>query len=128
MKDSYNVDRLAQAVALAALGDLPWMQANAARIVATRERVAAGLAQRGFRVVPSAANFLFVEPPAGVSAADLFADLRSSKILVRYFPGGRTGNHLRVSIGTDAQMDAFFEALAGAGAEASFQQDNGGGR
>ena len=128
LKDSYNVDRLAQAVALAALGDLPWMQANVARIVATRERVAGELEKRGFRVVPSAANFLFVAPPAGISAADLFADLRAKNILVRYFPGGRTGNHLRVSVGTDAQMDAFLAALAGEGAEAPFQQDNGGGR
>ena len=111
LKDSYNVDRLAQAVALAALGDLPWMQANARKIVATRERVAAELKQRGFRVVPSASNFLFVEPSAGRSAARLFADLREKKILVRYFPGGRTGAYLRVSIGTDAQMDAFLAAI-----------------
>ena len=111
LKDSYNVDRLAQAVALAALEDMPWMQANAKKIVATRERVAAELQQRGFRVVPSASNFLFVEPPAGQPAARLFADLREKKILVRYFPGGRTGAYLRVSIGTDAQMDAFLAAI-----------------
>ena len=111
LKDSYNVDRLAQTVAYAALGDLPWMQANAARIVATRERVSAELQRRGFRVVPSAANFLFVEPATGRSAADLFAELRSKKILVRYFPGGRTDKYLRVTIGTDAQMDAFLAAL-----------------
>ncbi|MGD9612704.1 MAG: histidinol-phosphate transaminase [Kiritimatiellia bacterium] len=111
LKDSYNVDRLAQAVALAALGDWPWMEANARRIVATRERTAAELRKRGFRIVPSAANFLFVEPPAGRAAADLFADLRARKILVRYFPGGRTGTYLRVSIGTDAQMDAFLAAI-----------------
>ena len=111
LKDSYNVDRLAQAIALAALEDLPWMRDNARRIVATRERVAAELDKRGFRVVPSAANFLFVEPPAGTAAADVFAELRSKNVLVRYFPGGRTGNYLRVSIGTDAQMDAFLDAL-----------------
>ena len=51
LKDSYNVDGLAQAVALAALGDVGWMQTNARRIVATRERVAAKLAERGFRAV-----------------------------------------------------------------------------
>ena len=113
LKDSYNVDRLAQAIALAALGDLPWMQDNARRIVATRKRVAAELEKRGFRVVPSGANFLFVEPPAGRAAADLFVELRTKKILVRYFPGDRTGNHLRVTIGTDAQMDAFLAALGG---------------
>ena len=111
LKDSYNVDRLAQAVALAALGDLPWMQANAKKIAATRERIAAELEKRKFRVVPSASNFLFVEPPAGLAAGDLFALLRAKKILVRYFAGGRTGNYLRVSVGTDGQMDAFLAAL-----------------
>ncbi len=112
LKDSYNVDRLAQAIALAALGDMPWMQENARRIVATRERVAIRLAALGFQVVPSAANFLFVAPPAGTSAAELFAALRAQKILVRYFPGSRTGNHLRVSMGTDAQMDGFLAAVS----------------
>ena len=113
LKDSYNVDRLAQAIALAAMGDLPWMQANAKKIVATRERVSGELKRRGFRVLPSASNFLFVEPPPGYSAADLFADLRKKKILVRYFPGGRTDKYLRVSVGTDAQMDAFLAAASG---------------
>ena len=111
LKDSYNVDRLAQALALAALEDLPWMEANARKIVATRERVAAELRKRGFRIVPSAANFLFVSPPPGATAAELFARLRQAKILVRYFPDGRTGNFLRVSVGTDAQMDAFLAAI-----------------
>jgi len=111
LKDSYNVDRLAQAVALAALGDVSWMQDNARRLVATRERVAGELNRRGFRVTPSAANFLFIEPPAGESAADLFDRLRRRNILVRYFPGPRTKSFLRVSIGTDAQMDAFLAAL-----------------
>lgn len=116
LKDSYNVDRLAQAIAQAAMEDLPWMQENARRIVATRERVAGELDKRGFHVVPSAANFLFVAPPPGTAAADLFAALRERKILVRYFPGGRVGNYLRVSIGTDAQMDAFLAAVGnGAG-------------
>ncbi len=111
LKDSYNVDRLAQAIALAAMEDLPWMEANARRIIATRERVSAELSRRGYRVVPSSANFLFVEPPEGRRAAEWFAELRAKKFLTRHFPGGRTDNHLRVSIGTDAQMDAFLAAL-----------------
>ena len=112
LKDSYNVDRLAQAVALAALGDLTWMEDNARRIVATRNRVVGELEKRGFRVIPSAANFLFVEPPAGTSAQDVFGILRAKNFLVRHFPGGRTDNYLRVSIGTDAQMDAFLAVLS----------------
>ncbi|HPL37757.1 MAG TPA: histidinol-phosphate transaminase [Verrucomicrobiota bacterium] len=111
LKDSYNVDRLAQTVALGALNDVAWMQDNARRIVATRERVVAELTRRGFRIVPSAANFLFVEPPVGLSASVCFARLRQHNILVRYFPGPRTGNYLRISIGTDAEMDAFLAVL-----------------
>ncbi|MGD9780974.1 MAG: histidinol-phosphate transaminase [Kiritimatiellia bacterium] len=111
LKDSYNVDRLAQALAWAALGDMAWMQDNARRIMATRGRVTAELEKRGFQVVPSASNFLFISPPAGTTAAELFAGLRAKKILVRYFPGKRTGDYLRVSIGTDAQMDAFLAAI-----------------
>ena len=72
LKDSYNVDRLAQALALAALGDVAWMQDNARRIMATRGRVTAELEKRGFQVVPSASNFLFISPPAGTPAAELF--------------------------------------------------------
>jgi len=80
-------------------------------VVATRERVAAELDRRGFLVIPSGANFLFISPPAGQAAADLFESLRDRNILVRYFPGERTGDWLRVTIGTDADMDAFLAAL-----------------
>jgi len=112
LKDSYNVDCLAQTVAWAALEDLKWMQDNAKRVVTTRKRIELELEKRGFRVIPSGANFLFVEPPADPGAAALFETLREKKILVRYFPGGRTGNFLRVSIGTDAEMDAFLLSMS----------------
>ena len=89
------------------------MQANARKIITTRERVAGELRKRGFEVIPSAANFLFVAPPSGrMSAAVLFQRLREQKILVRYFPGGRTDRYLRVSMGTDAEMDAFLSATS----------------
>jgi histidinol-phosphate aminotransferase len=111
LKDSYNVDALAQAAARAALEDGDWMRDNVRRIVATRERVAAELSKRGFGVVPSSANFLLAEPPAGTSAADLFAELRAKNVLVRYFPGPLTGRHLRITVGTDEEMDLFLAAL-----------------
>lgn len=112
IKDSYNVDAIAQAVAFAALSDLAPMQANVRRIRATRERVRAALEARGWTVVPSESNFLFAVPPAsGPSAADLFQSLRDRNILVRYFPGPRTGAHLRITVGTDSQMDTLLAAL-----------------
>ena len=110
IKDSYNLDRVTQALALAALQDQPHMRANVARIRATRERVAAALRARGWMVPDSQTNFLFASPPDG-DAAGCFAYLRGERILVRYFPGPRTGSRLRITVGDDAQMDALLAAL-----------------
>ena len=111
VKDSYNVDALAQAVALAALNDLPWMRANVAKVRKTRTRVARELARRGWDVPASESNFLFARP-AHRPAAELFEALRQRNIFVRYFPGPRTGDRLRITIGTDADMDTLLAALA----------------
>ena len=118
MKDSYNVDAVAQAVALAATKDAKWMRANVKKVVATRTRVAAALAARGWDVLPSESNFLFVRPPCGRSrqaaarkAESIFNALRERNIFVRYFRGPKTGDRLRVTIGTDAQMNKLLQAL-----------------
>ena len=111
VKDSYNVDALAQAVACAALNDLPWMRGNVAKVRKTRARVAQELARRGWDVLPSESNFLFARP-AHRPAAELFEALRRKNIFVRYFKGPRTGDRLRMTIGTDAEMDALLAALA----------------
>ena len=111
VKDSYNVDALAQAVALAALNDLKWVRANVAKVRRTRARVAKELARRGWDVPPSESNFLFVRP-AHRPAAELFEALRARNIFVRYFKGPRTGDRLRITIGTDAEMDTLLAALA----------------
>jgi histidinol-phosphate aminotransferase len=111
VKDSYNVDALAQAVARAALNDLKWMRANVTKVRRTRARVAKELARRGWDVPPSESNFLFVRP-AHSPAAELFEALRVRNIFVRYFKGPRTGDRLRITIGTDAEMDTLLAALA----------------
>lgn len=110
VKDSYNVDALAQSVALAALNDLPWMRANARKVIRTRKRVAKALEKMGWDVLPSESNFLFARP-ASKCAGELFAALRERGIFVRYFKGPRTGDRLRITIGTDEQMDALLSAL-----------------
>ena len=110
IKDSYNVDRLAQEIALAAIQDAAYMRRNVERIKDTRARTAAELAKRGFEVFPSATNFLWVKPPK-MGAKALFEALRADKILVRYFPGARTGDYLRITIATDGEMMAFLSAL-----------------
>ena len=110
VKDSYNVDALAQAVALAALGDLEWMEENARKVRSTRAAVAAALRDRGWEMPDSQSNFLFARPPRK-PADEVFAALRARRIFVRYFPGARTGDRLRISIGTDADMDEFLSAV-----------------
>ncbi|MCO6401141.1 MAG: histidinol-phosphate transaminase [Verrucomicrobia bacterium] len=110
IKDSYNLDALTQAIGLAAIRDQAWMRANAAKIIATRERVTRELEKRGWGVRPAATNFVFAKP-SGRSAAELFDHLRAKAILVRHFPGPRTGDFLRITIGTDDQMDALLAAI-----------------
>jgi histidinol-phosphate aminotransferase len=110
IKDSYNLNGLTQAIGLAAVKDQAWMKANAAKVVATRERVSTELAKRGFKVLKSQTNFIFVSPPDG-DAAGLFKRLRDDKIIARYFPGEVTGAYVRITIGTDAEMDAMLAVL-----------------
>lgn len=110
IKDSYNVNALTQKMALAALEDQDHMWANCARIVSTRERVSLVLSRRGCHVFPSATNFLWVRPPSGHEALEVVHALRERNILVRYFPGAKTGSCLRVTIGTDEQMNALIDA------------------
>jgi histidinol-phosphate aminotransferase len=112
IKDSYNVSLIAQKLALAALSDVPYMRRNVKRIVATRERVAGVLRTRGFEVPPSDTNFLWVRPPAG-SARRVFEALRERNIFVRHFPGPRTGEYLRITVGTARQMRALLRVLCG---------------
>ena len=113
VKDSYNVDAVAQTVALAAVRDQKWMLANRDRVVGTRERFAAALARRGWDVIPSESNFVFAKPPSGGSAGELFARLKAENIFVRYFPGQKTGDRLRITIGTERQMKTLLAALDG---------------
>ena len=120
VKDSYNVDAVAQAVALAAVRDQKWMKANVAKVVKTRARTVAALVRRGWDVLPSESNFVFARPPAGEvkrkkekgkSAEDIFNALREQNIFVRYFSGPKTRDRIRITIGTDAQMKKLLKAL-----------------
>ena len=111
IKDSYNLDRLTQAIGQAAIEDPEHMRRNAERIQVTRGRLAPRLAELGFTVCPSSANFLWVQPPRW-PAREVYDALRRRNILVRHFPGDLTGAYLRISIGTDAQMDMLLAALS----------------
>jgi histidinol-phosphate aminotransferase len=113
VKDSFNsypLDRLALAGAVAAVEDEAWFEQNRDRIVASRQRLAAALLELGFEVLPSAANFLFVRHP-GRSGATLAADLRSRGIIVRHFARDRIADFLRITVGTEADNDRLIEVL-----------------
>jgi histidinol-phosphate aminotransferase len=113
VKDSFNsypLDRLAQVAAQAAYEDDAWFRATCAKVIASRERLSAGLRELGFVVVPSAANFVFASHPAH-DAAQLATKLREEEIFVRHFKLPRIDAYLRISIGTDAECDALLGAL-----------------
>ena len=113
VKDSFNsypLDRLAQAAALASYEDQAWFEESCAKVVASRERLIARLASLGFESVPSAANFVFTKHPAHDAAA-LAAALKQQEIFVRHFAMPRIDQHLRISIGTDAECEALVAAL-----------------
>lgn len=108
--NSYTLDRLALAGATAAVEDQAYFDAQCAKVMFTRARTTEKLEAMGFRVLPSKANFIFITHPT-VPAQQLFAGLREKGVLVRYFNQPRIDNYLRVSIGTDQEMDAFLAAI-----------------
>jgi histidinol-phosphate aminotransferase len=110
IKDSYNVNGLGQVAALATLQHLPYYRRNFRRIVDTRERVRRELTGLGFGVLPSETNFLLVVPP-GKPASEWQQALRARKLLVRWFSAPSVSQYLRITIGTDAEMDALLRAV-----------------
>lgn len=119
VRDSYNVNRLSQAAALAALSDQSYYDAIISRVKATRDRFVADCTQRrGWFTYPSAANFIFTEPrdsrgnTGPAVALSAFEFLRARKVLVRHFPShALTAPFLRLSVGTDAEMRVLSESL-----------------
>jgi histidinol-phosphate aminotransferase len=110
VKDSYNLDRLSLAAGKAALEDLPWMQANVARVRAARDELVAELCALGFQVPASEANFVFAAVPT-LPGAEIYRRLRDKGILVRYFPGPSLGKGVRITVGRPEENHALIEAL-----------------
>jgi histidinol-phosphate aminotransferase len=108
--NSYTLDRLSLAGAVAAIKDDAYFQEIKRKVVVTRERVSGELREMGFKVIHSMTNFIFIAHPF-MPAAELSFRLREKGILVRYFKEPRIDNYLRVSIGTDEEMDLFIRAL-----------------
>jgi histidinol-phosphate aminotransferase len=110
VKDSYNLDRIAITAATAALEDLDWMRRNVSRIRRTRSRLTQELHDLGFVVPASQANFVLARRP-GRSLRGVFEALRERRILVRYFDRPELADALRITVGTDDEIDALLGAL-----------------
>lgn len=108
--NSYTLDRLALAGAIAAIEDEAHFQETRLKIITTRERVVENLLVMGFKVIPSTANFIFIRHNT-MQASDLSVLLRKQGILVRHFNKPRISNYLRVSIGSDLEMEAFVKIM-----------------
>ena len=109
--NSYPIDRVAELAAVAAIADQAYFAASNQKIIDTRNWVTTQLEALGFDVLPSQANFIFARPSPDVSAEQLFAELRERKILVRYFNKPRIDQFLRITIGTDDEMELLLAAL-----------------
>jgi len=108
--NSYPIDQLAEAATVVAFEDDVYFKACRDKIIATREWTTRELEKLGFKVLPSQANFLFAQP-VGKDAASVAQYLREHKILVRYFNKPRINQFLRITIGTDEQMQAMVDVL-----------------
>jgi histidinol-phosphate aminotransferase len=109
IRDSYNVNGLAQIASLATLDNLPYYEKNFRRIRATRQRLAGQLETLGFQVLPSQTNFILTRPPV-FPAKHWMEQLRRRKILARWFNYPEVRDYLRITIGTDAEADALVRA------------------
>ena len=104
VKDSYNCDVLSQVAAAAALEDQEHMRATRTKVIATRTRLQRELARLGFAVTPSRANFVWcrrIDHPV----KPIYEELKRRRILVRYMSFDCYGDGLRISVGTDAEID-----------------------
>ena len=104
--NSYTMNRTSIAAGVAAIKDQEYFLETCGKIIETREWTKKELRKLGFYFEESKANFIFAAHK-NCPAEKLFQALREQHIYVRYFPGGRTSNHLRITIGTRNEMEVF---------------------
>ena len=110
IRDSYNVNGLGQVAALATLKDLPYYRRNFLRIIDSRARVTRELTGLGWEVLPSQTNFILARPP-GPPAREWLERLRQRKILVRWFSSPELESWLRITIGSESEMDTLLKTI-----------------
>jgi histidinol-phosphate aminotransferase len=108
--NSYTMNLASLQIGVEAVKDEAYFQETTAKIVATRERAKVRFSELGFSFPDSMANFIFVTHER-VPAKQIFEALKAQQIYVRYFAQPRLENYLRVTVGTDAEMDELFAFL-----------------
>jgi len=108
--NSYPIDKLAMAGAIAAIEDKAYLQKISAAVIDTRKNLVADLDKLGFITVPSTANFVFTKHP-NKDASEIAARLREKHIIVRHFKLPRIDQHLRITVGTNQECKALINAL-----------------
>ena len=109
--NSYTLNMPALAAGVAAANDREYFEETVDRVLVTREKTKDALRSFGFTVLESRTNFLFAKPPEGTSAESLFEKLKERDIYVRFFNKPRLSEYLRITIGTDAEMEQFIKVL-----------------
>lgn len=108
--NSYTMNRLTVAAGTAALEDEEYFKETCDKVIATRERTKVRLRELGFDMPDSKSNFVFATHES-IPASDIFNAAKSAGIYLRWWNKDRISNRLRISIGTDGEMDALFAFL-----------------
>lgn len=108
--NSYPIDRLAGAGAVAAFEDNAHFETTRAKIINSRENLSNEFIKLGFEVLPSAANFLLVRHQ-NKQASQLASQLRTKNIIIRHFNQPRIENFLRITVGTEDECEMLLNAL-----------------
>ena len=110
VKDSYNCDVLSLTAAAAAIEDQEYFRMIRAKVLATRDRMEQALTRLGFAIPPSKANFVWCRRNDR-AVKPLYEELKHRGILVRYMHYEGSGDGLRISVGTDAEIDRLLVEL-----------------
>ncbi|MFM8734058.1 MAG: histidinol-phosphate transaminase [Pirellulales bacterium] len=110
VKDSYNCDALSIAAATAAIDDQAWLADNRARIIASRRRLTDAMRSLGYDALESQANFVWCTHPERPHRP-VYEALKSQGVLIRYMNYAGWGDGLRITVGTDDEIDAFLAVM-----------------
>ena len=108
--NSYTINRLSILAGIESIKDKKYFENIISKIINTRDRIKTKLKELGFNVLDSKSNFLFISNK-NVFANDIYLKLKDNGILVRYFKNNRIDNYIRVTIGSDKEMDIFIDNI-----------------